>query len=180
MKKEHEEGKRNGDMSETTGKKQAVKKKVRRKGKRRVSLRRRILTILAILMPAALIAGVILYFLVFRENAGKEITEVPGNDIQIQEKPEEEAPQKGIGSNIINHILTAESAVEESYQKRPKTVEITEENAADFATLESCLIDGSAGKVNVKVKGEGIPASDDKMCIRDRRRSSAAMPFLSI
>ena len=94
MKKEHEEGKRNGDMSETTGKKPAVKKKVRRKGKRRVSLRRRILTILAILMPAALIAGVILYFLVFRENAGKEITEVPGNDIQIQEKPEEEAPQK--------------------------------------------------------------------------------------
>lgn len=162
MKKEHEEGKRNGDMSETTGKKPAVKKKVRRKGKRRVSLRRRILTILAILMPAALIAGVILYFLVFRENAGKEITEVPGNDIQIQEKPDEEAPQKGIGSNIINHILTAESAVEESYQKRPKTVEITEENAADFATLESCLIDGSAGKVNVKVKGEGIPASDDK------------------
>ena len=75
MKKEHEEGKRNGDMSETTGKKPAVKKKVRRKGKRRVSLRRRILTILAILMPAALIAGVILYFLVFRENAGKEITE---------------------------------------------------------------------------------------------------------
>ena len=162
MKKEHEEGKRNGDMSETTGKKPAVKKKVRRKGKRRVSLRRRILTILAILIPAALIAGVILYFLVFRENAGKEITEVPGNDIQIQEKPEEEAPQKGIGANIINHILTAESAVEESYQKRPKTVEITEENAADFATLESCLIDGSAGKVNVKVKGEGIPASDDK------------------
>ena len=63
MKKEYKEGKRNGDMSETTGKKPAVKKKVRRKGKRRVSLRRRILTILAILMPAALIAGVILYFL---------------------------------------------------------------------------------------------------------------------
>ena len=78
-------------MSETTGKKPAVKKKVQRRGKRKVSIRRRILTILAILIPAALIAGVILYFLVFRGSAGEEITEVPEqNNTLIQEKPEEE------------------------------------------------------------------------------------------
>lgn len=35
MKKEHEEGKRNGDMSETTGKKPAVKKKSAKERKKK-------------------------------------------------------------------------------------------------------------------------------------------------
>ena len=40
-------------------------------------------------------------------------------------------------------------------------MEITEENALDFATIESCLINTETGKVDVKMSAEGLAISDD-------------------
>lgn len=46
-------------------------------------------------------------------------------------------------------------------KNRPPLVELTEENTADFATIESCQINGETGKVEVKVTAPALAASDD-------------------
>lgn len=43
----------------------------------------------------------------------------------------------------------------------PSLIELTDENAADFATIESCLINAETGKVDVTVSAEGLAVSDD-------------------
>ena len=56
--------------------------------------------------------------------------------------------------------MGAGSQVSKALGLRPATVEMTDENRAEFATL-TCSIEGS-GKVAISVTSEGIPKSDDK------------------
>lgn len=46
-------------------------------------------------------------------------------------------------------------------QNRPLVVELDEEETADFASIESCLINSETGKVDVRVTAPAIAASDD-------------------
>ena len=63
--------------------------------------------------------------------------------------------------SIIKHITGSGMTVSEALSQRPPTVEMTPENTAEFASIDSCSItDG--GKIEVSVTSPGIPASDDK------------------
>ncbi len=53
-------------------------------------------------------------------------------------------------------------SVFETVRKRPEAVELTEENAADFITVESCLVDQKTSNISLKFSSQGIPVSDDK------------------
>ena len=77
------------------------------------------------------------------------------------QEAEEEKNEEFINESTIDAIVKAGHNVSEALSKRPATVEMTPENTAEFATIESCSINES-GKVEVSVKSEGIPKSDDK------------------
>lgn len=153
-------------MNSDTGKKKNYPgkrrvKKVRRK--RKASIRGVALKLIAALAAGSMIAAALIYILVLREPAGGqssgETEEV--KDSLIEERQEEEVIEE-LGADIVDHIITAGNAVDEAYKSRPKTYELTDENTADFATIESCLIEEGTGKVVVTATGDGIPASDDK------------------
>ena len=149
-----------GNRNEHTGKrknkriKKVIKKKEEKKGL--------ILKLASVLASAVFIAGLLIYFLVIREPGEEPGQEVEELTAELIEDIWEEEPLDEIGAGIIDHIVTAESAVDEAYKSRPKTYELTESNRASFAQIESCLIDSSSGKVVVTAQSDGIPASDDK------------------
>ena len=74
---------------------------------------------------------------------------------------EEEKNSEYINVNTINAIVAGGRTVSEALGKRPATVEMTADNTATFASIDSCLIVDS-GKVEVSVTSDGIPRSDDK------------------
>lgn len=138
------------------------KKKKRIKRKANAANRKRPGAKLSIVLAAGLLFAVIAVSLFFVLNREEE--EIAPSEV-ITETTEETLPEKepetDIGSDVINHIITAENAVWDSFNKRPETHEITSENAVDFADITECVID-SSGKISVTVKGDGVPKSDDK------------------
>lgn len=66
-----------------------------------------------------------------------------------------------INDTIVNAIVDAGKTVTDALGQRPATVDMTAENQATFANIESCLI-ADSGNVQVSVTSEGIPSSDDK------------------
>lgn len=67
-----------------------------------------------------------------------------------------------LGKDILEHIVRAGQMVEEACKKRPKTIELTDENKDTFVTIESCLISEDPSRVKVSISSEGVPKSDDK------------------
>ena len=63
----------------------------------------------------------------------------------------------GAGKGLVNaaHLLT------DGVYARPPQIEVTKENASDFAKIESCLINTETGKVDVTMSAEGLAVSDD-------------------
>ena len=63
----------------------------------------------------------------------------------------------GAGKGLVNaaHLLT------DCVHARPPQIEVTKENALDFAKIESCLINTETGKVDVTMSAEGLAVSDD-------------------
>ena len=57
----------------------------------------------------------------------------------LQEPEEQEAPEPELGGAVVDHIITAGNAVDEAYRSRPKSYELTGENAAQFATIEASV-----------------------------------------
>lgn len=93
--------------------------------------------------------------------------EAPAPEIDLEEimeeaEPGEEADNSGIGKSILDHIFRAGDAVRDSYEKRPKSYELSEINDSGLANVSECEISSETGKVQVTVTGEGIPKSDDK------------------
>jgi hypothetical protein len=80
-------------------------------------------------------------------------------EASLEEK--EEQNSEYINALTIDKIVAGGKTVTDALGLRPATVEMTPENTAEFATIESCNI-VDAGKVQVSVKSEGIPKSDDK------------------
>lgn len=92
----------------------------------------------------------------------QEPEELQEPEEEVLTEPEEEKEEAGLGSGILEHILTAADAVHKDYQKRPKSYELVKENAADFASISQCVIEAGTGRVSVTVTADGIPKSDDK------------------
>ncbi len=74
---------------------------------------------------------------------------------------EEEKNAEYINVSTIDAIVGAGKEVSKALSQRPETVEMTPENTAEFALIESCSIVDSS-KVEIAVKSDGIPKSDDK------------------
>ena len=55
--------------------------------------------------------------------------------------------KKNAGKDVPKAFLDAARFVLEGVKNRPPEIELTEENAADFATIESCVINTQTGKV---------------------------------
>lgn len=152
-------------MSLNTGKKKtpAGKKKPihLNKRKKRIDRKKNIIRLLCIIAVCVTLGAGLIYFLMAM-GEGKEtpIEEVPDLTEEINTQIKEE--QETIGSDVLEHIITAGNAVDEAYKSRPESHELTAENTADFATIESCLIEEGGSRVAVTVTGDGIPISDDK------------------
>ena len=65
------------------------------------------------------------------------------------------------GKDTAQALVNAARFLIDGVHARPPQVELTDENAADFATIESCLINTETGKVDVTVSAEGLAVSDD-------------------
>lgn len=158
-------------MDLETGKKKRPEKrkkvrarKVRRPHKKtRMSKRKRVLVRLGIILSLLLAvgaAGAGIFFQVHKKPA-EQVPEVEQAQIP-EEVITESTEDTDIGDSILDHIFTAGDAVRDSYQKRPKSYELTEADAADFADISECIISPDTGRISVTVAGEGIPKSDDK------------------
>lgn len=144
-------------------KKKRIKAKKVRKPVRKTSMPRKKKLLLGIVAIAVVLlvlgaAGTGI-FLILHKDAGQDEPEL--DLAEIMEEVTREEPGEDMGKGILSHIFKAGNAVFESYQKRPKSYELTDENRADFAKVGKCVIDES-GKISVTATGEGIPKSDDK------------------
>ncbi len=125
-----------------------------------------------IVIVTAAVSGVLIVLL-----AGMLIWLFGGNSVTDKEaKTQEESAQEAsvdeqvsdndkdaedINPDTIDSIVKGGVSVTEALKKRPETVEMTPENTAEFANIESCQIVDSS-KIELIVKSEGIPKSDDK------------------
>ena len=152
--------------SDTGNKKNLPGKRQLRKAKKtkKKNIVKTVLRLLGILSAGTAIAAVLIYFLVIRESSHTVPAPIEIEDLQealVEERPAENK-NEDLGADIIDHIITAGSEVDKSYKSRPESHELTEQNTADFATIESCLLESDTGRIVVTATGDGIPISDDK------------------
>ncbi len=135
----------------------------KRRARRRAGKRRRLrrLYILLTLILLGLTAAAV-FLVLTNQKKGKEQADIPFLEENKRDGAEPEQGDGAIGGDVLTHIVTAENAVWESYLQRPESRELTEEGAADFASITECVIDPETKKVSVTAKGDGIPKSDDK------------------
>ena len=138
------------------------KKRRRRTGKK--ARRNRIIVILSGVLAAfaIVLVGAMMGWLIIGDNKTPEEEALEQEALfEASLEAEEEKNEEFINESTIDAIVKAGHNVSEALLKRPATVEMTPENTAEFATIESCSINKS-GKVEISVTSEGIPKSDDK------------------
>ncbi len=69
--------------------------------------------------------------------------------------------RQNAGKDTTRALVDAARYMLEGIKNRPRQVEVTPENAADFATIESCQINTETGKIDVTMKAEDLAISDD-------------------
>lgn len=79
------------------------------------------------------------------------------NDMQHKK----ERLKREAGQNTTEALVDAARYMIEGILNRPPQVELTEENAAEFAQIDECLINAETGKIDVKMSAHGIAVSDD-------------------
>lgn len=131
------------------------KKRKKRNGKKML------LRVLLVLAVCAAVTAVLLFFL--WKNGQSQAASIE----EIQTPVVEEAKEEGIvvediGPDVVEHIVTAGETVDKTFKSRPKSYELTEEEAADFGTIQSCVIEEGGSKVAVTMTADGMPVSDDK------------------
>lgn len=151
-----------GKRKKTAGKRKAINRRpINRKKADKKNFKKLIAALCAVLAVSVIIAAVLIYLLVIREQSA----DTPAEEIELpvitESEKESEIPEN-LGTDVVEHIITAGNAVDEAYKSRPESHELTDENAADFAAVESCEIEAGTGKIAVTITGDGIPASDDK------------------
>lgn len=69
--------------------------------------------------------------------------------------------RENAGKDTTQALVDAARYMLEGIRNRPREVEVTAENAADFATIESCLINTETGKIDISMKAKDLAVSDD-------------------
>ena len=139
-----------------------IKKRRRRTGKK--ARRNRIIVILSGVLAvfAVVLVGAMMGWLLIGDNKSPEQEQAEQEEIfEASLVMEEEKNEEFINESTIDAIVKGGHTVSEALLQRPATVEMTAENTAEFAKIESCNI-VSSGKVEISVTSEGIPKSDDK------------------
>lgn len=72
-----------------------------------------------------------------------------------------ESVRKNAGKDTTQALVDAARYMLEGIRNRPKEVEVTAENAADFGSIESCLINTETGKIDITMKAKDLAISDD-------------------
>ena len=75
---------------------------------------------------------------------------------RIKDKLKEDA-----GKDAARALADAARFMIEGMHNRPPEIELTESNTADFATIESCVINSETGKIDVTMSAPGLAISDD-------------------
>lgn len=69
--------------------------------------------------------------------------------------------RENAGKDTSKALVDAAKFLIDGVRSRPPEIELTEENASDFITIESCLINTETGKVDITMSAEGLAVSDD-------------------
>lgn len=69
--------------------------------------------------------------------------------------------RRDAGEIVSDALMDAAGLIIGGIQKRPPQIELTDENTADFAMIQSCLINTETGKIDVTVEAPGLAVSDD-------------------
>lgn len=69
--------------------------------------------------------------------------------------------KQNAGKDTTQALVDAAHYMIDGIKNRPPEVEVTAENAENFATIESCLINTETGKVDVTMKSDALAISDD-------------------
>lgn len=69
--------------------------------------------------------------------------------------------KQNAGKDTTQALVDAARYMIDGIKNRPPEVEVTAENAENFATIESCLINTETGKVDVTMKSDALAISDD-------------------
>ncbi|MGN0280626.1 MAG: DUF5722 domain-containing protein [Lachnospiraceae bacterium] len=69
--------------------------------------------------------------------------------------------KQNAGKDTTRALVDAARYMIDGIKNRPPEVEVTAENAENFATIESCLINTETGKVDVTMKADALAISDD-------------------
>ena len=72
-----------------------------------------------------------------------------------------ESVRKNAGKDTTQALVDAARYMLEGIRNRPKEVEVTAENAADFGSIESCLTNTETGKIDITMKAKDLAISDD-------------------
>ena len=81
---------------------------------------------------------------------------------EADERAEAEEAAKDRSGDVLEFPADSGMNVFEAIKKRPPSIELTEENTAEFVTVDSCLIDNTTSNITLQASSEGIPVSDDK------------------
>ncbi|MDE7287446.1 MAG: hypothetical protein K2N55_11480, partial [Lachnospiraceae bacterium] len=142
-----------------------IKKKKRRilKKGEKAGMRKMLIGLIILLgvMLAAVIAVVVFFFASGKK--GEDGQNFQGADLsELAEEIAEEMTKEDMGEGVVDHLVTAGSAVWESFHKRPETHELAPDMASEFASISQCIIDPDTKRISVTVEGDGVPKSDDK------------------
>ena len=69
--------------------------------------------------------------------------------------------KKEAGKDAARALTDAAGYMIHGMRNRPPEIKLTEENTADFATIESCVINSETGKIDITMSAPGLAVSDD-------------------
>ncbi|MBQ3795548.1 MAG: hypothetical protein II842_04580 [Butyrivibrio sp.] len=142
-----------------------MKKKGKMRSGARARRNRKLVILSSIVAAAAVIFVLAITLYVIFGMGGQEAEAEPDSiqDVAIFEAsfPEQDVVTEYLNKSIIDQIVGAGKTVTDTLQKRPKTVDMTDENRDTFVSIDNCLITDSK-KVQIDCSSEGIPSSDDK------------------
>lgn len=79
----------------------------------------------------------------------------------VYEVKETEKEKSYLSEDILQHITDAGERVKNALDERPETVEVPEDELAEYVSIDNCLI-ADGGMVEITASAENLPASDDK------------------
>ncbi|SEK64727.1 hypothetical protein SAMN04487770_102166 [Butyrivibrio sp. ob235] len=118
---------------------------------------------LAVLIGSVLAVLFVVGILLYTEGAfdKKEEVVVTTEEKPVTEVKETPKEKSYLDEDILKAITNSGDKVKRALGERPATVDVPDDQLAEYVKLDSCII-GESGGVEVKGSAEGIPTSDDK------------------